>query len=65
LDCRDITESFLAGHNIKYDHIIFGAPPGERILINDCKPSGLETAVAVNIARDAAMELTVEVDEKL
>ncbi len=30
-DLRDVTEKFLAEHNIRYDHIIFNAPVGERI----------------------------------
>jgi acid phosphatase class B len=62
---KDTTESFLAEHNIGYDHIIYNAPYGERILINDCKVSGLETAVAVNVERDDAMNLSIEIDEKL
>ena len=49
---RNITESFLKENNIRYDHIIFGAPYGERILINDDKPSGLKMSVAINSKRD-------------
>ena len=48
-----ITENFLKEHNIRYDHIIYYAPYGERVLINDRKPSGLDTAIAVNVERDA------------
>ncbi len=29
---REITERFLAEHGVHYDHIIYGAPFGERIL---------------------------------
>ena len=50
---------------IRYDHIIFGAPFGERIVVNDAKPSGLRTAVAVNVSRDQAPDMTVTVDESL
>lgn len=49
---RLITESFLREHEIRYDRIIFNAPYGERILINDEKPSGLKTAYAINTVRD-------------
>ena len=49
---RDITEKFLKSNNIRYDHIIFDAPTGERILINDDKPSGLQTAFAIKLKRD-------------
>jgi ribonucleotide monophosphatase NagD (HAD superfamily) len=62
---KEITEQFLAKHNIRYEHIIFNAPFGERILVNDKKTSGLETAVALNLERDASWELSVRIDEKL
>jgi len=62
---KEITESFLAESNIRYDHIIYNAPYGERILINDRKPSGLNTAVVVNVVRDGRFNLTVKVDENL
>jgi len=39
--------------------IIFGLPQGERILINDMKPSGLITAYAINKNRDEALEINV------
>ena len=56
---RDITEKFLAEKNIRYDHIIFDAPVGERIVINDNKPSGLVMAYAVERTRDKWEELTL------
>jgi 23S rRNA G2445 N2-methylase RlmL len=62
---KELTESFLAENNIRYDHIIYNAPFGERILVNDRKPSGLDTAIAVNIERDKALNLTIKVDEEL
>lgn len=46
------TLKFLKDNHVRYDHIIFGAGQGERILINDNKPDGLVTAVAVNTTRD-------------
>ena len=49
---REITETFLAERGIRYDHILFSMPMGERILVNDRKPSGLDMAVAVNLDRD-------------
>ena len=45
--------------------IVYGLPYGERILINDRKPSGLPTAIAVNTDRDRFMEAVFEVDETL
>ncbi|AFG35912.1 hypothetical protein Ferpe_1862 [Fervidobacterium pennivorans DSM 9078] len=56
---REITESFLKEHGIRYNAILFGLPQGERILINDIKPSGLLTAYAINKERDSELELEV------
>ena len=52
LEYKELTESFLQENNIRYDHIIFEAPYGERILINDNKPSGLKMAYAIDTDRD-------------
>lgn len=49
---RSTTEKFLKENSIRYDHIIFGAPYGERILINDDKPSDLKMSVAICGKRD-------------
>ena len=62
---KEITESFLAESNIRYDHIIYNAPYGERVLINDMKPSGLETAIAVNVERDGTYELQFQLDHHI
>ena len=62
---KNVTENFLISHGIRYDHIIFNAPYGERILINDRKPSGLNTALAVNVERDRQFDMTIKVDEAL
>ena len=62
---REMTLDFLRGQNIRYDHIIFGAPYGERIVVNDRKPSGLPMSVAVNTARDAVPDTVFKVDEAL
>jgi hypothetical protein len=62
---RERTECFLRENGIRFDHIIFGAPPGERILINDRKPSGLGVAVAVNTERDVFCGIEIEVAERL
>ena len=49
---KDLTISFLKKNYIRYNHIIFNAPYGERILINDDKPSGMKCSIAVNLERD-------------
>ena len=49
---KDMTIAFLKENGIRYDRIIFNAPYGERIVVNDRKPSGIDMAVAVNLDRD-------------
>ena len=49
---KPYTLRFLKENNVRYDHIIFNAGEGERIMINDTKPDGLVTAYAVNTKRD-------------
>lgn len=56
---RDVTENFLKKNNIRYDHIIFDAPVGERILINDNKPDGLQMAYSIALTRDKWEKLTL------
>lgn len=62
---REQTERFLAENHIRYDYIIYNAPYGERILVNDKKPSGLPTALAFNTSRDSFLDVIFEVDETL
>jgi len=49
---REITLEFLREKKIRYDKILFNMPMGERIVVNDRKPSGLDMAVAINLNRD-------------
>ena len=62
---RGQTETFLREQGIRFDYIIWGAPCGERILLNDSKPSGLKTAYAVNCTRDHFEGLECFIDETL
>jgi hypothetical protein len=59
---KGVTEAFLAQHNIRYDYVIYNAPHGERILVNDRKPSGLNTAIAVSTPRDRFDGIEVKID---
>lgn len=60
------TLAFLDQHHIRYNHTIFEIPVGERILINDRKPSGLVTAIALNVARDVGLcGIEVNIDTTL
>ena len=49
---KEQTLEFLKNNNIRYDDILFNMPMGERIVVNDRKPSGIDMAVAINIDRD-------------
>jgi len=62
---KEITEGFLKENNIRFDSIIYNAPFGERILINDKKISGLNTAIALNTNRDEFFKTVFQVDENL
>ncbi len=58
-------EAFLKLNGLRYNHIIYGAPVGERILINDVKPSGLRTAYAVSKLRDAPLRVPYRIDTEI
>lgn len=49
---RESTLNFLREQQIRYDSILFDMPIGERIVVNDRKPSGVDMAVAVNLDRN-------------
>jgi hypothetical protein len=50
-----IAEKCFLENGIYYDKIIYDMPNGERILINDIKPSGLKTAYSYNLDRDQGL----------
>ncbi len=56
---KELTLSFLKEKNIRYDEILFNIPMGERIVVNDKKPSGLDMAIAMNLDRDKANYLEI------
>lgn len=62
---KEATIQFLQKNHIRYDNIIFSAPYGERILVNDRKPSGLAVSIAINTERNQFMETRFEVDKNL
>lgn len=64
-DYRQITINFLKENAIRYDQIIFNAPFGERILVNDNKPSGLECSKGVNLNRDKSDFPNISIDSEL
>ncbi|MCR5789321.1 MAG: hypothetical protein K6G83_05465 [Lachnospiraceae bacterium] len=60
---REMTLSFLRENGIRYDEIRFNVPMGERIVVNDRKPSGIDMAVSVNLDRNV-FEMPVVSREK-
>jgi len=62
---RESTLRFLKERGIRFDLAIFGAPNGERILINDMKPSGLRTAISINTVRDRFLDPGFRIDRRL
>ncbi|MBQ9359729.1 MAG: hypothetical protein IJT96_01675 [Lachnospiraceae bacterium] len=50
---KEETIRFLSENKIRYDEILFNMPMGERIVVNDRKPSGIDMAYAVNLDRDS------------
>ena len=62
---RGLTEAFLKKVKIRYNEIIFGAPYGERILVNDSKPSGRTMAYALAPKRDEVCDAKIIRNEAL
>lgn len=58
---RDL-KLFLQTNHIRYDYLLSDMPMGERILVNDRKPSGLNTAFAINKDRDGALDITYKIN---
>ena len=58
-------KNFLKENNIRYDYLLTDMPMGERILINDSKPSGLNTAYSFNKKRDGIFSFPYVVNEDL
>ena len=58
-------KAFFKENHIRFDEILTDMPLGERILINDEKPSGLKTAFAINKKRDSALNIVYKINESL
>ena len=62
---RERLDSFMKANGLRYDKVIFDAPVGERILINDNKPSGLKMVYAIEKERDFPLNIHLKIDESL
>ena len=49
---QERTLKFITDNGLRYNHALFGIPHGERIVVNDNKPGGLQTAIAWNVKRN-------------
>ena len=58
-------KTFLTRNNMRFDNIICDIPMGERILVNDKKPSGLKCAYAINKDRDESLMIEYIINEEL
>ena len=58
-------KKFLKENNIRYDYLLTDMPIGERILINDNKPSGLIMGHVINKKRDETLNIKININEKL
>lgn len=56
-------KEFLLQNSIRYDVLLTDMPMGERILVNDRKPSGLDMAFAINKDRDEALNIAYKVNK--
>lgn len=65
LEFKERTEAFLRKYSIRWNHIIYEVPYGERILINDRKPSGLDMAHAFSISRNHFQLPFITINENL
>lgn len=63
-DLEDL-KNFLKENNLRYDYLLTDMPMGERILVNDRKPSGLDMAFSVNKNRDAKLDISYKINEEL
>jgi hypothetical protein len=65
-DIIDSTKMFLLNNGIRFDHIIYNLPLGERVLLNDKKDSGLLTAYSINLNRDSGLKnISITINEGL
>jgi hypothetical protein len=53
-------KNFLEKNNLRFDFILCGLPSGPRVVMNDTKPDGTVTAVAIPLKRDAGLHFLIE-----
>ena len=58
-------KKFLKENDIHYNYLLTDIPTGERILINDNKPSGLKCAIAICKDRDSELNIDYKISDSL
>lgn len=64
-EAEGVTKAFLDKSGLKYHALVMDCTTGERILVNDAKPSGLNMAYSVNKDRDEPLKIDLLIDEDL
>ena len=62
---KESIKEFMHRNGLRCDDIICGLPVGERILINDDKPSGLQTGHVIRKKRDVELEILFTISEDI
>jgi hypothetical protein len=62
-EMRESTLVLLNNYGLRYNVAIFGILTGERICINDKKPSGLLTSYAVNVLIDQGLSILKVIED--
>lgn len=57
---RSLTINQITSCGLWFDQLVMGLPVGPRVVINDTKPNGMMTAIAINVKRNGGL-LEVEV----
>lgn len=57
---RQNTEASLLATGIRYDLLLMNLPTGKRIIINDKKDDGMQTAFAVNVKRNSGIKKSIK-----
>jgi ribonucleotide monophosphatase NagD (HAD superfamily) len=58
--CREDLVKQLRLHGVFWDQLIMGVSHGTRVLINDIKPPGVQSAVAINLPRNEGLASCIE-----
>jgi FMN phosphatase YigB (HAD superfamily) len=65
-EAAEKTERFLKKNGVRFDHILYEMPMGERLLFNDSKPSGLKMCYSIECSRNEGLKkFSFSIDDTL